>query len=544
MIVASSVESRPRLFGYRSEVAFQIATLLIVSVTIGISVVVDPRHLGTVTFAMAMAIFGTATVLAFVLGRTDTSWLFVVPLLDMIALIVMRQIPEHHVHAIAYLAILPALWLGWSGRLPFAVLAMVFSFGLIEIPGLNGGEPLDLEHALRNFLVPAVVTAAALSTYLASSRTQFIIQSLVSQEKRAAEALRQQQQASKLLDAIVDAVDTVVLAFDSDRNQLLANQRAKNHPSIIEAGVAGLDLEAAGLLYELDRVTPIPAEDGIIGRALQGEEFGDRIAWVGSPDKRQYAVSASARALYDAEGNFAGTVIAMNDVTSYLEIIAAKDDFVASVSHELRTPLASIVGYLELIEDDEGDVPENVRKHLSVIDRNTQRLQRLITDLLATASEDDQDMKIERRPRDIRQLCEVVLEGFAKAARNSQVRLHLHAPDAAPAMVDEARMRQAIGNLVSNSIKFSPAGTVVVTVSAVDGSVVVSIAVTGVGVPAGELEAIMSRFYRATTVREHFPGMGLGLSVSRAIIEAHDGSIDIASEDERGTTVTVTLPAP
>ncbi|SFN36744.1 sensor histidine kinase [Mycetocola miduiensis] len=539
----SSAERTPRWFGYRADVAFQVAMLLLVAAAIAVSVAFDPAPLQTVASVIAVAIFGTATVLALILGRFDTVWLLVVPVLDMIALIVLRQLPQDHVHAIGYLAILPALWLGWSGRAPFAALAVVLSVGLIELPGLSNTESLDLEHALRNLLVPSVVAIATTSTYLAVRLMRSIIRSLVSLEKRTAEALEQQQRASKLIDAIVDAVDTGVLAFDADGNQLLVNRRAKNHPLVVEAGVASLELEAEGFLYELDRVTPIPAGDGIIGRALQGEEFGDRIAWVGSPDNRQYAVSASARALFDAEGNFAGTVIAMNDVTSYLEIIAAKDDFVASVSHELRTPLAAIVGYLELIEDDEGDVPENVRKHLSVIDRNTQRLQRLITDLLATASEGDQDMKIERRPRDIRQLCEVVLEGFAKTARNSQVRLHLHAPDAAPAMVDEARMRQAIGNLVSNSIKFSPAGTVDVTVSAVDGSVVVSIADTGVGVPAGELEAIMSRFYRATTVREHFPGMGLGLSVSRAIIEAHDGSIDILSEDERGTTVTVTLPA-
>jgi two-component system phosphate regulon sensor histidine kinase PhoR len=505
--------------------------------------VVDPAPPKTGAFAIAIGVVGVATVLAFVLGRLDSDWLLVVPVLDMVALIVMRQVPENHIHAIGYLAILPALWMGWSGRTPSAALAVVLSLGLVELPGLNGTESFDLEHALRNFLVPAVVMVAAASTYLASRRTTSIIRSLVGQEKTAAEALRREQQASKLLDAIVDAVDTAVLAFDADGNQLLVNQRAQNYPSIVEAGIIGLELEAQGFLYEPDRVTPIAAADGVIGRALQGEEFADRIVWVGAPDRRQYAVSASARALFDADGNLAGTVIAMNDVTSYLEIIAAKDDFVASVSHELRTPLASIVGYLELIEDDEREIPDDIRKHLAVIDRNTQRLQRLITDLLATASENEQVMTLERRSTDIRDLCEVVLDGFEKAAQNSRVQLHLHAPDAAPAMVHESRMRQAIGNLVSNSIKFSPSGTVDVSVKPVDGSVIVTIADSGVGVPPDELEAIMSRFYRATTVREHFPGMGLGLFVSRSIVEAHNGSIDITSEEQQGTTVTVTLPA-
>jgi two-component system phosphate regulon sensor histidine kinase PhoR len=543
MIGPSSATRGSRWFGYRPEVAFQLANVLLVAVAIVIAVVVDPGPLETLAFAIAIGIFLAATVLALVLGRHNSSWLLVVPVLDMIALVVMRQLPEDHLHAITFLAILPALWLGWSGRASLAALAVVLSLGLVDIPGLNGHETLDLEHALRNFLAPAVVLAAAFSTCMASRRSTSSIRSALHQEKTVAESLRREQQSSKMLDAIVDAVDTAVLAFDADGNQLLANQRAQNHPSIVEAGVTGLELEAAGLLYEPDRVTPIAAADGIIGRALQGEEFADRIAWVGAPERRQYAVSASARSLFDEDGAFAGTVIAMNDVTAYLETIAAKDDFVASVSHELRTPLAAIVGYLELIEDDGRDVPKEIRSHLAVIDRNTQRLRRLITDLLATASESGQDISLERRPSDLSDLCREVLAGFAKAARDSRVRLRLHAPEATVAMVDESRMRQAIGNLVSNSIKFSPSGVVDVTVRPVDSTVVVTIADSGVGVPADELNAIMARFYRATTVREHFPGMGLGLSVTRAIVEAHNGSIAVASEEQQGTTVTVSLPA-
>ncbi|WP_411719799.1 ATP-binding protein [Mycetocola sp.] len=533
-----------RWFGFRPEVAFQLATVLIVATAIVIAVVIDATPLHTVAFAMAISVIAVATVLAFILGRIDSDWLLLVPVLDMLALIILLHVPDKQVHAISYLAVLPALWLGWSGRPLFAAVAVLLSLGLIELPGIGGREEIfDLEHALRNFLAPAVVAVAAASTCLASRRTTASIRSLVAQEKKAAEALRREQDTSKMLDAIVDAVDTGVVAFDADGNQLLVNQRAHNHPSIVDAGVIGPELEARGFLYETDRVTPIAAADGVIGRALRGQEFADRVVWIGAPGKRQYAVSASARSLFDSEGNLAGTVIAMNDVTSYLETIAAKDDFVASVSHELRTPLASIVGYLELIEDDEREIPADIRQHLSVIDRNTQRLQRLITDLLATASDNEQDLTLERRPSDIRELCRTVLDGFRKAARNAQVELHLHAPDAAEATVDESRMRQAIGNLVSNAIKFSPSGVVDVRVEPVGGSVVVTIADSGVGVPPDELEAIMSRFYRATTVREHFPGMGLGLSVSRAILEAHNGSIVIASEEQRGTTVTVTLPA-
>jgi signal transduction histidine kinase len=530
-----------RWFGYRREVAFQLVTLLVVSIAILISLVVDPTSLRSVAFAIAMGVFGAATVLVFPLGKTDSNVLLLVPVLDMIALIVMRQVPDH-VHAIGYLAILPALWLGWSGRPLFAAVAVVLSLGLIDLPGLNSHGPLDLEHALRNFLTPAVVAVAATSTCLAVRLITTVIQSLQAQEETVAEALRREQHTSKMLDAIVDAVDTSVFAFDADGSQILANRQAQRHPAILESGLSARELETAGLLFRQDRVTPLPADDGIIGRALKGEEYMHRVVWAGAPDGRQYALSASARSLIDESGHVKGTVLAVNDVTSYLQTIAAKDDFVASVSDELRTPLASIVGYLELIEDDPRELPEDIRKHLSVIDRNTQRLESLINDLLATVTEKEQTMALERRSTDLSQLCRETVDAFAKRAHDSRVHLRLHAPDAAVAMADEARLRQLIGNLVSNAIKFAPSGTVDVCVEPLDDSVVVTVADSGVGVPPDELDAIMSRFYRATTVRERFPGMGLGLSVSKSIVEAHGGAIAIASEEQRGTTVTVTLP--
>lgn len=531
-----------RWFGFRPEVAFQAVNVLVVAIAIVIVVVIDVSPLRTPAFAIAITIFAVATVLAFVLGRTASPWLLVVPVLGMVALIVMRQVPEDHLHALGYLALFPALWLGWSGRPWLAALAVVLSLGLVEVPGMVEPGHLDLEHALRNFLTPAVVAIAAASTCIASQRTASTIRSLEAQKKRAADALGREQRTSKVLDAILDAVDTAVIAFDADGEQILVNQKAQNHPSIAESGVSGAELETAGFLFETDRVTPVTPDDGIIGRALKGEEFVDRIAWVGKPGGRQYAVSASARSLLDADGRFGGTVVAINDVTTFLETIAAKDDFVASVSHELRTPLASIVGYLELLEDD-ADVPDSIRPPLVVIDRNARRLQRLITDLLETATANDCAPLLHRQSTDISALCVSIAEKLAKQADAAQVRLRVHAPHPVLAMVDRERMRLAIDNLVVNALKFSPSGEVDVSVRAGDGTVVVTVADTGIGIPADELGAISARFYRATTVRQHFPGLGLGLSVSTTIVNAHGGSLAVASEEHRGTTVTATLCA-
>lgn len=542
MSTGRAAELGARWFGYHPGVAIQVAAVLIVAGGVILALLIDPAALQTPEFTVAATIVAIATVFAFVIGRTNSDLLYVVPVLDMLALIVMRQVPDDHILAIGYLAILPALWLGWSGKLPLAALAVVLSLGMIEIPGVTDSSTLDLEMALRDFLTPAVVLVAAGSTYVASRRTEASIASLVEQERTTAAALEREKATSQLLDAILDAVDVGILAYDAEGAQIVSNRVVKTHPVIVASGLTPLELEEQGHLLELDRVTPIAPEDGFVTLARAGREYRNRTVWIAAPGTRQHALTASARPLYGQDGSFAGTVVAVEDVTTYLEVLADKDALVGSISHELRTPLASMVGYLELLIDDPA-LPDSARASLEVIERNTERLQTLVSGLLTTARKERRTVALARELCDVSATVADVLQRCASAADTAGVQLELDAPAPVMAVVDGRRIAQAVDNLIANAIRLSPTGETVTAAVTTDGqSVRVLVSYSGVDVPSDELESLASPFYRATQAGEQFPGIGLGLAVTRGILEAHTGTLSFSTVSGSRTTVTATLP--
>ncbi|MBG6237119.1 signal transduction histidine kinase [Mycetocola sp. CAN_C7] len=529
--------------GYRAEVAIQVVALAIVAGAIVVALLVDPAPLKTPAFAIAISIVIAASGLAAVVGRTDSDWLLLVPILDMIALIVMRQLPEQHVHAIGYLAFLPALWLGWSGKLGFAVVAVLLSLGLIEVPTPGANGALDLEEALSNFLIPAMGAVSTASTYIASRRVAASIGSLVAQERETAAALAREKRSFELLDGMLNAVDVGIVAYDAHGQQILANRSVLVHPVSVVNQRTTLELERDGFMMQADRKTPVTPGRGIISRALAGDEYSNQVVWIRAGDGGQHAISASARPLSDASGAFSGTVIALDDVTAYLETIAAKDAFVSAVSHEFRTPLASIVGYVELLLDDSSKVQEDTRENLLVIERNADRLQVLVNNLIETAAQDKDAVRLQREFTDLVALCESVIERHRPAASTARVSIVLEAEGAATAIIDPVRVARAISNLVSNAVRFSaPDGQVTVRVGESAGAVHVAVVDTGEGIPPELLEALTSPFYRAISAGEYLPGVGLALAVTKAIAAEHDGSVAFASAIGRGTTVTVTLP--
>ena len=542
MSTGRAAELGSRFFGFHPGVAIQTAAVITVMGGVLLALLIEPAALATPEFIVAASIAVIATVFAFVIGRTDSDLLYVVPILDMLALIVMRQVPDNHIHAIGYLAILPALWLGWSGRLHLAALAVLLSLGLIEIPGVTDSSTLDLEMALRDFLTPAVVLVAAASTYVASRRADASIASLVEQERTTAAALEREKGTSQLLDAILDAVDVGILAYDADGRQIVSNRTVQTHPVIVATGLTPLELEEQGYLLELDRVTPIAPEEGFVTLARAGSEYQNRTVWISAPGTQQHALAASARPLLGPDGSFAGTVVAVEDITTFLEVLADKDALVGSISHELRTPLASIVGYLDLLMDDPA-VPDGVRTQLAVIERNTERLQSLVSGLLADARKERHSVTLERDLCDLGALVGDVIERCASAADTAGVQLELDAPAPVMAVVDARRIAQAVDNLIANAIRLSPTGgTVPVAVTTDGSSVRILVSFSGVGVPTDELESLASPFYRATKAGEEFPGIGLGLAVTRGILEAHTGTLSFSTMAGSGTTVTATMP--
>ena len=226
------------------------------------------------------------------------------------------------------------------------------------------------------------------------------------------------------------------------------------------------------------------------------------------------------------------------------ELDRLKDEFIALVSHELRTPLTSIRGYLEfLLEDADGLTPDHAR-FLAVVERNAERLQHLVNDLLFVAQVDAGRLTIQHAEVDLDSLAAEAVEAARVVAAAKQIELTLAAEPVGSLLGDRARLAQLLDNFISNAIKFTPeGGHVAVRTWAEDDRALVSIADSGIGIPADEQARLFERFYRASSATEQaIPGTGLGLAIAKAIVDAHGGAIRVESEVGVGTTFTVGLP--
>jgi signal transduction histidine kinase len=226
------------------------------------------------------------------------------------------------------------------------------------------------------------------------------------------------------------------------------------------------------------------------------------------------------------------------------ELDSLKDEFVALVSHELRTPLTSITGYLELVLEDTGELSEEQRRFLAIVERNSRRLLRVVGDLLFVAQVESGKLALEREDVDLAAVAAESVEALRPTAEGKEIELVLETTPLPPLDGDRARLGQLFDNLVSNAVKFTPqGGRVLVTIARLRDDALVSVTDTGIGVPQPEQRHLFERFFRSSIAQERaIGGTGLGLAIARAIVEAHGGGMDFASVEGRGTTFRVRLP--
>jgi two-component system sensor histidine kinase BaeS len=215
---------------------------------------------------------------------------------------------------------------------------------------------------------------------------------------------------------------------------------------------------------------------------------------------------------------------------------------VSDVAHELRTPLANIKGYLVASED--GVVPLD-RELVTSLLEETVLLEHLVADLQDLALADAGMLRMHPASRDLSELAEQVISAHRPAAESAEVTLTADTPGDAPASVDSARIRQALGNLVSNAIRYTPAGgTVRVGVEPVDNGYNLTVTDNGAGIADEHLPYLFDRFYRADQSRSRTTGgSGLGLAITKHLAEAHGGRIAVTSRLGSGSTFTIWIPA-
>jgi signal transduction histidine kinase len=226
-----------------------------------------------------------------------------------------------------------------------------------------------------------------------------------------------------------------------------------------------------------------------------------------------------------------------------VEIDRLKDEFVSSISHELRTPLTSIAGYVELLLEEESDTQKV--GYLSIVERNADRLLALVSDLLFAARLQHGHLELAREPVALRSLVEQCVASARPRALAAAVQLDLEIEGAVPEIAgDPAKLAQVLDNLVSNAIKFTPRdGRVAVRMALVGELVRIEVSDTGIGISERERERLFERFFRAqSALEQQIQGTGLGLYITRAIVDAHGGRIGVDSTPGEGTTFVVELP--
>ncbi|MEM6445596.1 MAG: SpoIIE family protein phosphatase [Cyanobacteria bacterium P01_D01_bin.123] len=222
-----------------------------------------------------------------------------------------------------------------------------------------------------------------------------------------------------------------------------------------------------------------------------------------------------------------------------------KNEFLANTSHELRTPLNGIIGLSESILDGAvGPISTPARTHVSMIATSSRRLANLVNDLLDFSQLKHKSIELQRRAVDVRVVTDVVLTLSQPLARSVELEWVNSVPDSlAPVWADENRLQQILHNLVGNAVKFTERGRIEVSAQMRDRDVAISITDTGIGIAAAHRERIFESFEQADgSTSRQYGGTGLGLALTKQLVELHGGQISVDSKLGRGSTFTFTLP--
>lgn len=352
-------------------------------------------------------------------------------------------------------------------------------------------------------------------------------------------------QHAELASAHRSGMQTVgegILSLDEDGRILMVNTQLEHIFGYAEGELAGASFDsllaaADALPSFLEQRDGAPAWRGLLGVRFETE--GRR------KDGSSFPVEVCINEL--ASGLSLRYTGSLRDISERREYDRLRDEFVSTASHELRTPLTSIMGWTEtLLTEHPGPINDTQRRFLNTVYASSQRLNRLIEEILTVSRIQRGTLRVKSTPMSPTELLASVSSDLAPSAARQGVRLHFE--DLWPAdeqiMGDSQLLEQVLNNLIGNAVKFSPQDSDVFVRSRLTPvGWRVEVEDHGMGVRAADLPKLFNRFVRGSNAKEaHTPGAGLGLFVSKAIVEAHGGTIYLTSREGEGTTVAYELP--
>ena len=493
-----------------------------------------------------------------------------IPLVDLLAVGLLRDGTGGAASVFGALLILPVLSIGVEpGRLPLLFGGLV-TIAVIFLPQIVAATSLDTGQWIQLAFIPIVLGLTALSVNELTRRLRSRVRAvqklrrdqvtLLAQVQdnttTSAEASRLIRESAHLMTSVLNAVtEQSIIATDRSGRIDVFNTGAQKmlgvaaHDAIGRANISDFHLPEE---LEEHQDDSLDTRYGAVSAPVREGSAQVRDWTYRRGDGSTLRVQVTVTARHDAAGEIEGFLYVATDVTDERKQARMKDEFVNLISHELRTPLSSILGYAELIADDEEHpLTEEQARYLATVERNAQRLLRLVSDLLFTAQVESGRFSLQEQQVDLCAVVAASLESARPAAEARDVRLVLsQAKEPLIVWGDPVRLGQAVDNLVSNAVKFTPPrGRVAVTLGFADGGygqpdcALIAVSDTGIGIPADEIDQLFSRFFRASTATQFaVPGVGLGLTITQAIAVAHHGRVRVASTVGEGTTFTFELP--
>jgi len=564
MAAVLEVLSDPAAVGWR-QVPFSIAYSACVVLTFPDA---DPNH--WLWWGFGLVVF--VQVVGFVLpwGRLPPIARTILPLAQMASLAMLEVGTGFITTYYSALIFLPVVALALQAGLIGVVMSGAGAFAVAEWIAAAAADDPRVE-LTRAILIPLASVLVALVVHAVTDRLRArtaALQALREEQDATLSELRaQHDQLTAVTDRLRETSDVLLSLIDSARlHAIIATDRAGRITVFSKGAEALLGYtaeEAVGRLrmaaiYDEAELRELLAGRGlewtaanlravVIGEAATGgTEVGERVfrRRDGAPVPVEVVVT---RRPVGPEGTAAGFLFVATDISERRESERLQDEFVGLVSHELRTPLTAILGYADLMRLSRELTPEQTND-LDVIQRNAQRLLRLVTDLLLSVQLSSGTFALVLEPVDLAELARASVQGIGPSAEAAEVELVLDAPEPVRLTADPMRVGQVLENLLSNAVKFTPAkGLVTVSVrrDIVEGAAwgIVEVSDTGIGIAPDELGRLTERFYRAPTAKgKRIRGIGLGLSIAQAIVYAHHGRLDVTSALGKGTTFTAAFP--
>jgi len=350
---------------------------------------------------------------------------------------------------------------------------------------------------------------------------------------RLQEALSANEEEKEKLALILANMSDGVVAADENGRVIVTNRRARQ--------MLGLK---STIGMPMDELLGIPKDQ--LHELQTGVEHSTIVERPLPDGGGTWLMHVTLTPIYRRDRTISGAIAVLHDVTEQEQLERSRREFVANVSHELRTPLTTIKSYVEALDDGALEEPELAKRFVGVIRAESNRMIRLVNDLLHLSRLDSNQERLRPTEVNVREMLEEVSDRFSFQMQQKGIGGSVLIEDGIEtAWFDRDQIDQVLDNLMSNAIKYTQEGGHI-EISArkpTPDTVSISVKDNGIGIPEKDQARIFERFYRVDKARSrNMGGTGLGLSIAREIIKAHGGTIELESELNRGTTVTFTLP--